>query len=46
MRGSGLLIVNLPFGVEAELAALMPWLWQTLAEPRCGEWQAGWLVPE
>ena len=46
MRGSGLLIVNLPFGLEEQLEVLMPWLWKTLAAPRCGEWQADWLVPE
>jgi 23S rRNA (adenine2030-N6)-methyltransferase len=46
MRGSGLLVVNLPYGVEGEIASLMPWLWTALAEPGCGEWQANWLVPE
>lgn len=46
LRGSGLLIVNLPYGLEERLEALMPWLWETLAAPRCGEWQADWLVPE
>ena len=46
LRGSGLLIVNLPYGLEERLEALMPWLWETLAVPRCGEWQADWLVPE
>lgn len=46
LRGSGLLIVNLPFGVEAQLAALLPWLWQTLAVHGRGSWHTGWLVPE
>jgi 23S rRNA (adenine2030-N6)-methyltransferase len=46
MRGCGLLIVNLPFGLEAMLAALMPWLWETLAVDSQGRWQAEWLVPE
>jgi 23S rRNA (adenine2030-N6)-methyltransferase len=46
MRGSGLLIVNLPFGLEEKFEALMPWLRETLAVPGAGEWQAGWLVPE
>jgi 23S rRNA (adenine2030-N6)-methyltransferase len=46
MRGSGLLILNLPYGMDAQLNSLMPWLHRRLAEPGCGEWQAGWLVPE
>lgn len=46
MRGSGLLVVNLPFGLAERLAALMPWLWQALSPAGEGEWQAGWLVPE
>lgn len=46
MRGSGLLVVNLPWGLEAEFAKLLPWLWQTLSLERRGGWQAGWLVPE
>jgi 23S rRNA (adenine2030-N6)-methyltransferase len=46
MRGSGLLIVNLPFGLEAVLAALMPWLSETLAVEDHRKWQAEWLVPE
>lgn len=44
--GSGLLIVNLPFGLRERLEALLPWLWKTLAVERRGAWQAGWLVPE
>ncbi len=46
LRGSGLLIVNLPFGLAERLEVLMHWLWQTLAVERQGEWQAAWLVPE
>lgn len=46
MRGSGLMIVNLPFGLEERFDELLPWLRQTLAGPGRGEWQAGWLVPE
>ncbi len=46
LRGCGLMIVNLPFGLEERFDELMPWLWQTLAGPGRGEWQAGWLVPE
>lgn len=46
MRGSGLLLVNLPFGVENDLKELLPWLWRTLARNGAGNWRAGWLVPE
>jgi 23S rRNA (adenine2030-N6)-methyltransferase len=46
LRGSGLLIVNLPFGLERKLKALLPWLRDTLASPEHGRWRAEWLVPE
>jgi 23S rRNA (adenine2030-N6)-methyltransferase len=46
MRGSGLLVVNLPFGLEASFAHTLPWLWETLAPEHRGGWQSGWLVPE
>lgn len=41
MRGSGLVIVNPPFGLEDALNALLPWLWETLRnDPRTG-WRVG-----
>jgi 23S rRNA (adenine2030-N6)-methyltransferase len=46
MRGSGLLIVNPPFGLEKQLRALLPWLWETLAVDGRGGFAAAWLVPE
>lgn len=46
MRGSGVVVVNPPFGTPEDFAALMPWLWETLAVEGRGAWQAGWLVPE
>jgi 23S rRNA (adenine2030-N6)-methyltransferase len=46
MRGSGVLVVNLPWGLEAGFGALLPRLWEILALERRGGWQAGWLVPE
>jgi 23S rRNA (adenine2030-N6)-methyltransferase len=46
LRGSGLLIVNLPFGLQARLEVLLPWLCKTLAVGPGGDWQAAWLVPE
>ncbi len=46
LRGSGVVAVNLPWGVDAEIAALAPWLWRTLSIQGRGRWSAGWLVPE
>jgi 23S rRNA (adenine2030-N6)-methyltransferase len=46
MRGCGVLIANLPFGLEATLAGLMPWLGRVLARDEAGRALAHWLVPE
>jgi 23S rRNA (adenine2030-N6)-methyltransferase len=46
MRGSGLLVVNLPWGLEPVLAELLPWLWQALSDGAAGGWLTEWLVPE
>jgi 23S rRNA (adenine2030-N6)-methyltransferase len=45
MRGSGLCILNPPFGLDRQLGALLPWLWETLRnDPRSG-WKVDWLTP-
>lgn len=46
LRGSGVLIINPPFGVAEELQQVMPWLWEVLAVDRRGHWCAEWLVGE
>lgn len=46
LRGSGLLIVNLPFGLDRSLERLVPWLWKTLGPEGRGGFKAGVLVPE
>jgi 23S rRNA (adenine2030-N6)-methyltransferase len=46
LRGSGLLVVNPPFGFEEEASALLPWLWQALSSEREGTWRVEWLMPE
>ncbi len=46
LRGSGLLVVNLPWGLDQVLGELLPWLWRTLAQDGAGDWLAHWLVPE
>lgn len=40
MRGSGLCIVNPPYGLEAQLNELLPWLWVTLRNDA----RTGWRV--
>ena len=46
MRGSGLLIVNPPFGLHEQCAQLLPWLHIALSESQRGGWHLNWLVPE
>lgn len=43
LRGSGLVIVNLPFGVDEQLGRVLPWLHRHLAPEGAGRWQARWL---
>ena len=45
LNGSGLLISNPPWGLEAELAELLPWLSQHLAQSQ-GSWRLDWLISE
>ena len=46
LRGSGMLVVNPPFGFEDEAHALLAWLWRALSEEKQGRWRVDWLVPE
>ena len=46
LRGSGLLIVNPPFGLTERFEMLLPALWRRLAPPGTGHAHAGWLVGE
>lgn len=44
MRGSGLCIVNPPYGLDQKLNILLPYLWEVLkSDPRSG-WQVEWLT--
>ncbi|MSR08683.1 MAG: 23S rRNA (adenine(2030)-N(6))-methyltransferase RlmJ [Gammaproteobacteria bacterium] len=45
MRGSGLCIVNPPFGLDQKLNALLPWLWATLKNDDRSGWRVEWLTP-
>jgi 23S rRNA (adenine2030-N6)-methyltransferase len=44
--GSGLLIVNPPWSLHAEIAEVLPWLWRCLAPEGRGGTSVDWLVPE
>jgi 23S rRNA (adenine2030-N6)-methyltransferase len=46
LRGCGMLVVNPPFGLEAEARALLEWLWPVLSEAGTGGIEVDWLVPE
>jgi len=46
LRGCGMLVINPPFGFEAEARSMLDWLWRVLAEAGTGRHSAGWLVPE
>jgi len=45
MRGSGLCIVNAPFGLDQKLNVLLPWLWATLKNDDRSGWKVEWLTP-
>lgn len=44
MRGSGLCIVNPPFGLDQKLNTLLPWLWATLKNDERSGWKVDWLT--
>lgn len=44
LLGSGLAIANLPYGVDAELETLLPWLHRRLAVDGAGGFRARWLT--
>jgi 23S rRNA (adenine2030-N6)-methyltransferase len=46
LRGSGLLVVNPPFGFERDAKPLLGWLWGALSREREGGVRIRWLVPE
>ncbi|HEY7671888.1 MAG TPA: 23S rRNA (adenine(2030)-N(6))-methyltransferase RlmJ, partial [Gammaproteobacteria bacterium] len=43
LRGSGLVIANLPFQVDKDLRELIPWLGRTLAQSAAGSHGIHWL---
>jgi len=46
LRGCGLLVVNPPFGFDAEAKPLVDWLWRALAPAGEGGQRVRWLAPE
>jgi 23S rRNA (adenine2030-N6)-methyltransferase len=46
MRGCGMLVVNPPFGFDAEARTIVEWLWRALAVDGQGGQRVRWLVPE
>src|SRR3546814_15456529 len=45
LSGSGLAIVNPPWGLEDELRELLPWLAEQLAQSQAS-WRLDWLIEE
>jgi 23S rRNA (adenine2030-N6)-methyltransferase len=46
LRGSAMLVINPPYGLEAIAATMLPWLWRALAAKGQGGYRVEWLVPE
>jgi 23S rRNA (adenine2030-N6)-methyltransferase len=46
IRGSGMIVVNPPFGFDREAPSLLDWLWQAMSPEKQGGIRCEWLVPE
>lgn len=46
MRGSGMLVINPPFGLDETLRDTLPWLWSALTPEGEGRHSVRWLVEE
>lgn len=46
LRGSAMVVVNPPYGLDEEAREILPWLWQAMAEEGTGGSRVEWLVPE
>lgn len=46
IRGSGMIVVNPPFGLDKEAPPLLDWLWQALSPQKEGGTRCDWLVTE
>jgi 23S rRNA (adenine2030-N6)-methyltransferase len=45
IRGSGMIVVNPPFGLDQEAPPLLEWLWRALSPEKQGGTRCEWLVP-
>ncbi len=45
MTASGMIVINPPWKLEAQMKAILPFLKQTIA-PATGRWTVDWIVPE
>jgi 23S rRNA (adenine2030-N6)-methyltransferase len=46
LQGSGLLIINPPWQLDAQLASIVPWIWTRLSPRQEGGWSVDWLSSE
>ncbi len=46
IRGSGMIVINPPFGLDREAPPLLDWLWRALSVDGQGGTRCTWLVPE
>jgi 23S rRNA (adenine2030-N6)-methyltransferase len=46
LRGCGMLVINPPFGFEAQARSILDWLFPVLSEDQEGGTRVRWLVPE
>jgi 23S rRNA (adenine2030-N6)-methyltransferase len=46
LRGCGMIVVNPPYGFEAQARAVLDWLWPALREEEQGGVRVRWLTPE
>lgn len=46
IRGSGMIVVNPPYGLDQEAPPLLDWLWRALSPEKQGGTRCAWLVPE
>ncbi len=46
MTASGMIVINPPWTLEAQMKQILPYLTQTLVPEGTGSWQVSWITPE
>ena len=46
ISGSGLIVINPPYGLDQEAPPLLDWLWRALSPEGKGDTRCEWLIPE